>query len=414
MATVVLVGTMDTKGREMRFITDHIKAFGAEPLVINIGVMESAPGATEQVDITAAEVAAAGGEQLVDLRRGGEHGGARAHALQVMTEGLKVILPKLMADGRLDAVLGFGGSSGSSVVGAALQVLPVGVPKVLVSTMASGDVSPYIGTRDVCLMYSVADIAGLNRITRAVLRNAAKAAAGMAQPDADIEADDTDSLIGISMFGVTTPAVMAVQAALEADGFGTTVFHATGAGGRAMEDLVRDGLLDGIVDLTTSELTDELVGGILTAGPDRMEAAGLAGLPQVLVPGALEVVNFGAEPTVPDKFRTPERRLHVHNAAVTIVRTNVDESRELGRIFAEKANLATGPTAVLLPLTGLSVLDGPGQIWENTEADEALFAEIRRTLRPGIKLVEVAANINDPEFAEAVVAEFKALWEQRK
>lgn len=414
MATVVLVGTMDTKGREMRFITDHIRAFGAEPLVINIGVMESADAPDNAIDIPAAEVAAAGGEDLAALRRGGEHGGARAHALQVMTEGLKAILPRLLAEGRLDAVLGFGGSSGSSVVGAALQVLPVGVPKVLVSTMASGDVSPYIGTRDVSLMYSVADIAGLNKITRAVLRNAAKAAAGMAQPDADTAEAEQDNLIGISMFGVTTPAVMAVQAALEADGFGTTVFHATGAGGRAMEDLVRDGLLDGIIDLTTSELTDELVGGVLSAGPDRMEAAGLAGIPQVLVPGALEVVNFGAEPTVPNEFRTPERRLHVHNAAVTIVRTNVDESRELGRIFAEKANKATGPTAVVLPLKGLSALDGPGQPWENIEADDALFAEIRTVLRPEIRLVEVDANINDPEFAKAVVAEFKTLWGQRR
>lgn len=413
MAKVVLIGTMDTKGREMRFIADHIRAFGAEPLVINIGVMEPAAGETGQIDIPAAEVTAAAGVDLASLRKGSETGGARAHALQVMTAGLKVLLPRLLEEGRLDAVLGFGGSSGSSVVGAAYQVLPVGVPKVLVSTMASGDVSPYIGTRDVCLMYSVADIAGLNRITRAVLRNAAKAAAGMAQPDSDFEPDDTDHLIGISMFGVTTPAVMAVQAALEGAGFGTTVFHATGAGGRAMEDLVRDGLLDGIVDLTTSELTDELVGGVLSAGPDRMEAAGLAGIPQVLVPGALEIVNFGAEPTVPEQFRTPERRLFVHNAAVTIVRTNLEESRELGRIFAEKANKATGPTTVVLPLRGLSILDAVGQPYEDVEADEALFAEIRKTLRPDIRLVEVDAAINDPAFAEVVVAEFKAAWDAR-
>jgi uncharacterized protein (UPF0261 family) len=415
MPDVVVVATVDTKGREAQYILEQLAIAGASARVIDIGVL----GTTSEVDVPiavpAAEVAELGGEDLESLRTGSEQGGARGHALEVMTKGLAAALRRELDAGRLGCVLGIGGSSGSSVIGGALQALPVGVPKLLVSTMASGDVSPYVGIRDVTLMYSVTDIAGLNRISRVVLRNAARAAAGMAAPDGaagGMQAEELP-LVGISMFGVTTPAVMAVQAGLERAGFETNVFHATGAGGRAMEGLVADGLIDAVVDLTTSELTDELVGGVLSAGPDRMEAAGRRGIPQVLVPGALEIVNFGAEPTVPADFRTPERRLHVHNSAVTIVRTNVDESRELGRIFTAKANLAVGPTTVVLPLKGLSALDAPGEPYEDRAADDALFAEIRAGLRPEVKLVEVDAAINEPTFTDAVLAEFAAAWERR-
>ncbi|MCC6494677.1 MAG: Tm-1-like ATP-binding domain-containing protein [Propionibacteriaceae bacterium] len=411
MGNVLLVGTLDTKGREMRYIMDEIRALGGEPLVANIGVFDPMP-TDVPIAYTAQDIAEAGGESLAELRTGGETGGARAHAMTVMTNGLSAILSRENEAGRFDAVLGFGGSSGSSVIGAAMQVLPVGVPKVLVSTMASGDTTPYVGTRDITLMYSVTDIAGLNRISRVVLRNAARAAAGMASGPLTDNADD-QPLIAITMFGVTTPCVMAVQEQIEEDGFETTVFHATGSGGRAMEDLVRDGLVDGVIDLTTSELTDELVGGVLTAGPARMEAAGLAGIPQVLVPGALEVVNFGAEPTVPTRFRVPERMLHVHNAAVTIVRTLPEEARRLGEIFAQKASVATGPTAVVLPLKGLSALDAPGQPWENPVGNAQLFDAIRCGLREDIPIIEVDAAINDPVFADACVAAFRDLWANR-
>lgn len=412
MRTVLLVGTLDTKGREMRYLVDEVRAAGGEPVVANIGVFD--PAVIDlPVAFSASEIAGAGGQELAGLRGGGETGGARARAMEVMTRGLSAVLDREYRAGRIGAVLGFGGSSGSSVIGAAMQVLPVGVPKVLVSTMASGDTSPYVGTRDVTLMYSVTDIAGLNRISRVVLRNAARAAAGMAAGSGGGDAEADNPLVAITMFGVTTPAVMTVQGQLEDAGFETTVFHATGSGGRAMENLVRDGLVDGVIDLTTSELTDELVGGVLSAGPDRMEAAGRAGIPQVLVPGAIEIINFGAESTVPEKFRVPERLLHVHNAAVTIARTTKEESRQLGAIFAEKANLATGPTVVVLPLKGLSLLDAPGQPYDNPESDAALFGAIRETLRQDIKLIEVDAAVNDPAVAEACVAAFLELWAQR-
>lgn len=413
MGDVLIIGTMDTKGAEVGYIVDQLDAVGATWRVIDIGIFEHEEAGVP-VAVTPTELSRLAGVDIAELRRGGERGGARARALKVMATGLTEVLRREHAAGNLGAVLGFGGSSGSSVIGSAIQVLPVGVPKILVSTMASGDVTPYVGTRDVTLIYSVTDIAGLNRISRVVLRNAARAAAGMAQGMAQDDYRDKDApLIAISMFGVTTPAVLAVQKGLDDAGFETTVFHATGTGGRAMEDLVRDGLIDAVVDLTTSELTDELVGGVLTAGPERMEAAGLAGIPQVLVPGALEIVNFGAEPTVPTQFRVPERRVHVHNAAVTICRTNLEESRELGRIFTRKANLATGPTVVLLPLRGLSAIDAPGQPYEDREADEALFAEVRTGLRPDIPLVEVEAAINDEAFVTAVLREFELVWAQR-
>ncbi|MGD8216151.1 Tm-1-like ATP-binding domain-containing protein [Aestuariimicrobium sp. Y1814] len=413
MGDVLVIGTMDTKGQEVGFLVDTLTKAGATWRVINIGVFE--PDHSDvPVAVTPTELASLAGADINELRRGGEQGGTRSLALDAMAAGLEVVLRREYEAGTLGAVLGFGGSSGSSVIGRAIQALPVGVPKVLVSTMASGDVTPYVGTRDVTLMYSVTDIAGLNRISRVVLRNAAMAAAGMARGMEEDETSEPDRpLIAISMFGVTTPAVMAVQKALDQRDLETTVFHATGAGGRAMEDLVRDGLIDAVVDLTTSELTDELVGGVLSAGPDRMEAAGLAGIPQVLVPGALEVINFGAEPTVPQQFRVPERRVHVHNSAVTICRTNLDESRELGRIFTRKANLATGPTMVVLPLAGLSAIGAPGQPYEDREADEALFNEIRTGLREDIPLVEVDAAINDPAFAARVVEVFDQLWAQR-
>jgi uncharacterized protein (UPF0261 family) len=283
----------------------------------------------------------------------------------------------------------------------------------MVSTMASGDVSPYVGTKDICLMYSVTDIAGLNRISRLVLENAAHAAAGMALNRGGSTAEQQPPLVAITMFGVTTPCVLRVQQALEERGFETAVFHATGAGGRCMEELVDDGLVQGVVDLTTSELTDEFCGGILSAGPDRLQAAGRKGIPQVVVPGALEIINWGPKDTVPEAHRVPERRLHVHNPTVTITRTNLEESRELGRILAERVSRSTGPAIVLLPLDGLSAVDAPGEPYEDREADAALFEAIRAGLRPEIPLREVDAAINDPEFADAVVGAFDEVWAMR-
>lgn len=413
MATVVVAGTLDTKGREIAFVVDSVREAGADPYVIDIGVLDAPGDHGVRPDVTAAQVARLGGSDLADLRAGGESGEARAAALDVMCRGLVAALQDLAAQGRCQAVLGLGGSSGTSMVAGAVQELPVGVPKLIVSTMASGEVSPYVGTRDVCLMYSVVDIAGLNRISRVVLRNAANAAAGMAAGAGSGGGEEGRPLVAISMFGVTTPCVLRVQEQLESRGFETTVFHATGSGGRAMETLIDDGLIEAVVDLTTSELTDELVGGVLSAGPDRLEAAGRRGVPQVAVPGALEVINWGPKDTVPEAHRVPERRMHVHNPSVTVTRTNLDESRQLGRIFADKLRKATGPVTVLLPLRGLSALDAPGQPYEDQEADQALFAEIKQGLGSAVQVCDVDVAINDPQFADAVVAEFERLWATR-
>jgi uncharacterized protein (UPF0261 family) len=329
-----------------------------------------------------------------------------------MERGAIAVVDGLRAEGRCDGVMGLGGSGGSTVVSGVLRSLPVGVPKLLVSTMASGNVRTFVGTSDVCLVYSVTDVQGLNRISRKVLSNAAAAMAGMVRALGATQAAETP-LVALTMFGITTPCVQRIQAALEADGFETIVFHAVGSGGQAMEAMVDAGLIDGVVDVTTSELTDELCGGVFTAGPDRLTAAGRRGIPQVVVPGALEVINFGPRDSVPAHLDVPERTIVVHNPSVCAVRTNAAESAELGRTLATKVNAATGPTAVLLPLRGLSKYEAPGGPYVDPEADAALFDAIRTTLRPGIELREEDANVNDPEFADAVVETFLRLWAQR-
>ncbi len=407
---MVVAGTLDTKGREVAFVADRIRAAGADALVVDIGVLGPAEGAALEPDVPASEVAELGGARLADLRTGGEAEGARAAALDAMRRGLERVVQRLHAEGRLDAVIGLGGSSGTNVVTAAMRTLPVGVPKVMVSTVASGDVRPYVGTKDICLAYSVTDIAGLNRISRLVLGNAAAAAAGMALGSARTTSAEQPPLVAITMFGVTTPCVLRVQRGLEERGLETAVFHATGAGGRSMEELIEDGHVQAVIDLTTSELTDELLGGTMSAGPERLQAAGKLGIPQVVVPGGLELTNWGPIDTVPERFRVPERRLHVHNPTVTNTRVNVDESRQLGAILASKVNRATGPTIVLLPLRGLSAVDARGQPYWDEEADAALFQAIHASVRGDIPVRDVDANINDPCFADAVLDAFDEVW----
>lgn len=383
--TVAVVGTWDTKGQELAFVDECARRAGAQTHVIDVGVFEPR-GPSDVIDTAAEEVARLGGAEVHELRRGGESGQARAQALDVMTRGLTVVLQRLLAEGRYQAVVGVGGSSGTNVVTGAMRALPAGVPKLVVSTMASGDVSPYVDTRDVCLMYSIVDIAGLNRISRQVLENAAHAAAGMALHRGTGARGKQRPLVAISMFGVTTPCVQSLQQLLDQRGFETAVFHATGAGGRAMEDLIADGLVQAVVDVTTSELTDELVGGV--------------------------VINWGPEHTVPDTHRVPERRMHVHNHTVTVTRTNREESRQLGRIVADKLTGAQGPLIVALPLQGLSALDTPGGPYEDADADTALFAELRQGLGERYEIREVAAHINDPAFAEALAVAFDTVWDR--
>jgi uncharacterized protein (UPF0261 family) len=326
-----------------------------------------------------------------------------------MTRGATETVRRLYAEGRLDAILGLGGSGGSSLVSAAMQALPIGVPKLLVSTMASGDTRPYVGTSDIAMLYPVVDIAGINGISERILGNAAAAVAGMARAsEAFVPQAGGKPVIGATMFGVTTPCVTTAREVLEARGYEVLVFHATGAGGRAMEALMRAGFITGSLDVTTTELADELVGGVLSAGPERLETAGALGLPQVVSLGALDMVNFGPLDTVPPQFR--DRNLYVHNATVTLMRTTGAECAELGRIIARKLNAARGPLAVFIPTEGVSMIDAPGAPFCDPEADAALVGELTSGLRPGIEVVEVATHINDPAFARAMAERFDELY----
>ncbi len=318
-----------------------------------------------------------------------------------MARGATAVLTRLFAEGRVQGVLALGGSGGSAIATQAMRALPVGVPKLMVSTLASGDTRPYVGAVDVTMMYPVVDIAGINRISARILANAAAAIAGMARRyAAAAPAVDDRPLIGATMFGVTTPCVTAARRRLEERGYEVLVFHATGTGGQAMEALARGGYLAGVLDITTTELADELVGGVLSAGPERLEAAGEAGLPQVVSLGALDMVNFGPLDTVPERFRG--RRLYQHNPTVTLMRTTPEECAELGRIVARKLNRARGPLAVFIPLRGVSAIATEGGPFYDPEADRALVESLRAELRPDVEVHALDMDINDPRFAEAM------------
>jgi uncharacterized protein (UPF0261 family) len=390
--SVVLIGTLDTKGEEIGFARDVIEAQGVDVHVVDTGVV----GEPEfEPDTTAAEVAEAAGTTLDALRADADRG----EAMEAMGEGAAVVASRLHEAGVLRGVLGLGGSGNTSIATTAMRALPVGVPKLMISTMASGDVEPYVGAKDVAMMYSVADIEGLNRLSRRVISNAALAMVGMVANEPDVEVDERPT-VGITMFGVTTPCVQTAREYLEEQGYETIVFHATGTGGRAMEDLIGQGVIDGVLDVTTTEWADELVGGVLNAGPERLDAAAETGTPQVVSTGALDMVNFGPEDSVPETFR--DRKLHVHNPQVTLMRTTPEECAELGRIVAEKLNAATGPTALALPLGGVSMLDVEGEDFHDPEADAALFGAIRETLDPNVELLEMETDINDESFALAM------------
>jgi uncharacterized protein (UPF0261 family) len=369
---VVLIGTLDTKGRELGFARDLIRAQGLETIVVDAGSRE--PPAIAP-DIDRDEVFRRAGSSSEAIRLQADRGEAVARA----AEGVSVLIGELDRAGRVDGVLGIGGSAGTVIASAAMRALPFGRPKVLLSTLASGQTRPYVGGSDIALFHSVADIAGLNRLTRVVLANAAHAL--------------------VAMFGVTTPCVDRARRKLEAAGCEVLVFHATGVGGRAMEGLIRDGLVDAVLDLTTTELADELVGGILSAGPDRLEAAGRKGVPQVVSLGALDMVNFGPMGTIPDRFA--HRKFHVHNPSVTLMRTTPDENAALGAWIGAILGRATGPVTLLIPLAGISALDALGQPFYDPQADAALIGSLRQALRdkPNVRIIERDAHLNDPDFA---------------
>ncbi|GAA4987542.1 uncharacterized protein (UPF0261 family) [Nonomuraea thailandensis] len=425
---VLLLGTLDTKGVEYAFVRDLVRAAGQEVVLLDAGVMgdpdlragvaevAEVAGAGAGVagvapDIGAAAVAEAGGVSLDRLRSDGDRGAA----LRVMAAGAARISRELWERGRLSGVLALGGSGGSSIAAAAMAALPVGVPKLLVSTMASGDVSPYVGQSDVTLMYSVVDVAGINAISRPILGNAAAAIAAMAAAYDDRRRESPREspresrresprgdrpLVAATMFGVTTPAVNAARARLEELGYEVVVFHATGSGGRAMEALVRDGYFAGVLDLTTTELADELVGGVLSAGPGRLTAAGAAGVPQVVSLGAVDMVNFGPIESVPERFG--QRRLLVHNPTVTLMRTTPQECAAIGREIGAKLVAATGPVALFVPRGGVSAVDVEGGPFHDPEADAACFAAVLGAVAGGdVQVVESEDDINRPRFAVA-------------
>ncbi len=390
--TVGIVGTLDTKGMEFQFIKQQIEASGTSTCVVNTGIIGESHF---EPDVSAGEVAAAAGTSLQTLQDGGDRGVAVA----AMAAGAAKIIAQLQSDGKIDGVISLGGSAGTTIGTTAMRAVPVGVPKIMVSTLASGDTSPYVDTKDISMMYSVVDIAGINSLSRQILANAAGAIVGMV--NAEVTAAEDKPLIGATMFGVTTPCVTKARELLEDAGYEVLVFHATGAGGRAMEDLVKGGFIVGVLDVTTTELADELVGGVLSAGPDRLEAAGDLGVPQVVAPGALDMVNFGPPDTVPEQFK--DRTFYQHNPTVTLMRTTVEENAELGKIMGQKLSQAKGPTTVIIPKQGVSAIDQEGQPFYSAEAEAAWIENLKANLGDNVTLIEMDNHINDDAFAAKLV-----------
>jgi uncharacterized protein (UPF0261 family) len=389
--TIAILGSLDTKGQEYKFVKDLIEARGHRTLVIDTSVVEE-PFFTP--DVSRAEVAKAGGGDIQELQEKKDRG----EAMKVMSAGAAAVVRKLHDEGRFDGIMSMAGSGGTSVATAAMRTLPVGVPKLMVSTVASGDVGPYVGTKDITMMPSVVDVAGFNVISRQIYANGAGAICGMvemAPPPVEEK-----PLIAASMFGNTTPAVNRARETFEEQGYEVLVFHATGTGGKTMESLIEDGYIDGVFDITTTEWADEVCGGVLSAGPTRLEAAAKTGTPQIVVPGCIDMANFWARNTVPEKYQ--QRNLYEWNPNVTLLRTNVEENVRMGHVFAEKLNAAQGPVAVFIPLRGVSMLDAEGELFWDPEADRAFLEALKADLRSDIPVYEMDHNVNDPEFVDAL------------
>lgn len=388
--TVVIVGALDTKGKEFSFVKERIEKEGLKTIVVDFGVMGEPDFPP---DIPRSEVARQGGSDLSAFTSG-QH---KDEAMKVMAAGLKAVVSQLYSDGKLDGIIGMGGSGGTSVATTAMRALPVGVPKVMVSTVGGGDVSAYAGTKDITFIPSIVDVAGLNNISQAIFTNAAGAITGMVKMEKP-ESAAQKLMVAASMFGNTTKCVDRARGVMESAGYEVLVFHATGTGGKTMEGLISDGYFEALLDITTTELADEVCGGVFSAGPERGLAAPRKGIPTILVPGCVDMANFGGIDTVPEKYRG--RNLYEWNPNVTLLRTNIQENRKMGEMLAAAANAATGPIVVLLPLRGVSMLDSEGEKFWNPEADRACYEAIRENLKPGIEVIESDANINDPEFAD--------------
>ena len=388
MKTIAVAGTFDTKGKEFLYVKELIEELGLKTYMINTGVFNS----EIEVDVSNKEIAKEAGYDIEDIvsRRD------RAMATEALSKGMELLIPRLYAEGKFDGIISFGGSGGTSLVTPAMRALPIGVPKMMVSTMASGNVSQYVGTSDIIMMPSIVDVAGLNKISKTIFKNAVLAIAGMvgmADKIKEVE-EDEKPLIAATMFGVTTPCVDFAKEYLEERGYEVLVFHATGTGGKTMESLIDAGF----------------VGGVLGAGPNRLEAAGRNHVPQVVSVGALDMVNFGPIDTIPEKFKS--RNLYKHNPTVTLMRTTVEENIKFGQKIAEKLNASFGKTVLILPLKGVSMIDAPGQPFYGSKEDEALFDTLKNNIdKDKVNIVEMDNNINEKAFAQRAAEELIKMLE---
>ena len=404
MSAVYLLATLDTKGHEAALVRDRLRELGVDVVVVDTGCLGQP---LIQADIPRDRVFRAAGCSVDDLKQKNDRGLAVTRA----AEGATQIVLQAHSEAKLDGVLGLGGSAGTTIGTAAMRALPIGIPKVVVSTLASGQVRQYVGDKDIFMLNSIVDIAGINRISRPILLEAAAAIAGMVRFRVLAAEAPDKPLVSATMFGVTTPCVQHARKILEEAGYEVLVFHATGNGGQAMESLIHEGLIAGVLDITTTELADELVGGVLTAGPTRLTAAGNCGIPQVVSVGALDMVNFGPRDTVPERFA--HRKFHIHNPTVTLMRTTVEENAKLGEEIGRKVAAAKGPAAILIPTHGVSAIDRDGQPFNDPAARDALLNSIRRTHGP-VELQEFDCHINDPAFAEAAARKLLELMRRAR
>ncbi len=401
--SVYLLATLDTKGAEAALVRDRLQALGVQVVVVDTGCLGEP---TYEGDVTREQVFAAAGTSLASLRQKRDRGAAVMQA----AAGAAALIRAAFDQGRVAGVLALGGSAGTTIGTSAMRTLPLGVPKLMVSTLGSGQVRQYVGDKDILMFNSVVDIAGINRISRSILNNAAAAMAGMVRDRAPVSADDRP-LVAATMFGVTTPCVQHARAIFEQAGYEVLVFHATGNGGQAMESLIDEGIIAGVLDITTTELADELVGGVLSAGPDRLTAAGRRGVPQVVSVGATDMVNFGPPETVPERFR--QRLFYQHNPTVTLMRTTVEENAILGAEIGRKVAATCGPAAILLPQRGVSAIDRQGEAFADPTAREALLNGVRRNCGQ-IELLDLDLHINDQEFAETAARKLVELMMGRE
>lgn len=402
--TIALIGTFDSKGEEFLFVKELIESLGFHTFTIHSGVFEP----QFQPNVSNAEVVAAVGENIEKLVEERD----RAHAREVLAKGMEIILPRLYEDGKFDGVLSLGGTGGTSIATSGMRAVPIGVPKVMVSTVASGNTQPYVGTSDVIMVPSIVDVAGLNVISTKVFTQAVFAICGMLQFERKLEMHHKP-LIAATMFGLTTPCINRAKKYLEERGYEVLIFHATGIGGKTMEHLIENRFFEGVLDITTTEWADELVGGVLAAGPHRLEAAAKQQIPQVVSVGAMDMVNFGPSETVPKEFAA--RKFYRHNPTVTLMRTTIEENKKIGAKIAEKLNQTSGYTSLMLPLKGFSGLDAAGQAFYGPEEDKALMDTLKSELdKNKVEIIEKDIHINDEEFAVAAAEKLLQLIEKKK